>query len=407
MANGERLPLLVNAGGCPSWDATVYILSEVRARSRAVSTIDGTLRSIMLFYLFLDIYQIEMKARIRAGRLLALSEIDGLVKMCRLPFEQARGLARLVPSPNVHELPRAGKRQKPSTSRHTGVEPAFAATRLRSIRDFVVWLVAARLEHAAHDTPTIDAALQSFVRAVNSRMPATYRKSQTERQGLDASVVDSLLVIVEPSASNNPWTDEHSRARNELIIWWLLYLGLRRGELLGVRVSDIDFRSETVTIRRRADDKNDPRLHQPNAKTLARKLPMAPGLIQRTREYVVAHRGSVAAARKHDFLFVAVDSGRPLSINAFAKIFYCLQRHPLLSPELFAHLLRHTWNERFSERMDSGETPEDTEKKMRSYLMGWSETSGAAATYTRRHVRRRAGEASVAMQDKLFKGRPE
>jgi hypothetical protein len=33
--------------------------------------------------------------------------------------------------------------------------------------------------------------------------------------------------------------------------------------------------------------------------------------------------------------------------------------------------------------------------------MGWSETSGTAATYTRRHTEKKAKEASLSLQSKL------
>lgn len=39
---------------------------------------------------------------------------------------------------------------------------------------------------------------------------------------------------------------------------WLLELGIRRGELLGVRLCDVDFQKLEVFIARRADSKDDP-----------------------------------------------------------------------------------------------------------------------------------------------------
>jgi hypothetical protein len=34
--------------------------------------------------------------------------------------------------------------------------------------------------------------------------------------------------------------------------------------------------------------------------------------------------------------------------------------------------------------------------------MGWSETSGTAATYTRRHIRKKAQKVSLAMQKSMM-----
>jgi hypothetical protein len=45
----------------------------------------------------------------------------------------------------------------------------------------------------------------------------------------------------------------------------------------------------------------------------------------------------------------------------------------------------------------------EKEKKTRSHLMGWSETSGTAETYTRREIERKARVASLQLQNKMVK----
>ncbi|WP_374762262.1 tyrosine-type recombinase/integrase [Massilia scottii] len=90
-----------------------------------------------------------------------------------------------------------------------------------------------------------------------------------------------------PTSPDNPWHGNFARERNFLLIQWLEALGIRRGELLGIRISDIDFRNNTVQILRRADDPSDPRRYQPNAKTLDRVLPLSDGLVQMTQNYII------------------------------------------------------------------------------------------------------------------------
>jgi integrase len=213
-----------------------------------------------------------------------------------------------------------------------------------------------------------------------------------------------MLKVVDPHSPENPWTEEHARFRNALIIQWLDHLGLRRGELLGIRVSDIDFKKGTVKVQRRADDVHDPRRYQPNVKTRARVIPLSPSLQDATIAYIMNQRVNLTGARKHDFLFVSSDSGSPLSIPSLAKVFRVLRsKCPDLPPSLSPHVLRHTWNDRFSDEMEKQRVPEETEKKTRSYLMGWSETSGMAATYTRRYIRKKAQQASLAMQESMLR----
>lgn len=229
------------------------------------------------------------------------------------------------------------------------------------------------------------------------------------REGLAPDVRQRLREVTRPDSPENPWAEDHARRRNALIVDWLYDLGLRRGELLSVRSSDVDFRRGVVTISRRPDDPDDPRRNQPVVKTRGRELPLSAANLDATRHYVINIRGVLHGARTHEYLFVATDTGAPLSMPALAKIFRVLRsRIADLPDHLSPHVLRHTWNDRFSEEMDQKNVPEDTEKKARSYLMGWSETSGTAATYTRRHVREQAKRVSLDLQEKMLgkKARP-
>lgn len=54
----------------------------------------------------------------------------------------------------------------------------------------------------------------------------------------------------------------------------------------------------------------------------------------------------------------------------------------------------------FSKRSEAQNRTPEYENKMRSYLMGWSETSGTAATYNKRHIKEAAGEAVIGLQNK-------
>lgn len=407
--NGERLPMLIGSEGTPLFEPTLFVLTELRARNRAANTIGNSLRGILVLYLFLDLNGIDLKRRLIEGRVLAMGEIEDLVRLCRLPIDEivarsnqggVTSIAETVVSLEKH-------RQRLATGIIKEIVPAFAATRLRCIRDYLKWLVADRSSRFGADSDfrsSLEAAGNFVVGALDARLPVGDSRGYLgKREGLDPDSVTELLRVIDPDCPDNPWHGEHSRFRNELVILWLYYLGLRRGELLGVRVSDINFRNGSVIVARRADDPNDPRRNQPNVKTKAREIPLVQLLQDKTHVYVIKYRSALPAARKHGFLFVASNSGAPLSIPSFAKIFNVLRaKCPSLPRNLFAHLIRHTWNDRFSEEMDRRNVGEETEKKTRAYLMGWSETSGTAATYTRRHVRHKANEASLVMQSQML-----
>jgi len=412
MSTGERLPVLLGQDGLPMFEPTIFSLSEVRSRNRASNTIDSYLRSVMVLLLFLDLRKINLEDRLDEGQLLSLGEIEELVGICRLPLEkihfmldEAPGLsqqsASLVVSLEKLRMRSAGLPE-------VEIDPGSAATRLRNIRDYLRWLAIARMSKHGIDASlrmTLESSTQYTSHAIDARLPSASHKSGEldQREGLEPEVVDRILKVIDPHSLDNPWTDEHSRYRNALIIEWLLCFGLRRGELLNVRIGDVKFRDSTVTVVRRADNPDDPRKNQPKVKTKGREIPVSSSLLDKTNAYIMKHRSAIRGARKHDFLFVATDTGAPLSIPSLNKIFNVLrQKCPDIPGHVFPHIFRHTWNDRFSEEMDANKVGEEAEKKARSYLMGWSETSGTAATYTRRHIRKRAQEASLQLQKNIL-----
>jgi len=129
------------------------------------------------------------------------------------------------------------------------------------------------------------------VSGLAARIPTGKGRNKTYgRRALDAAGQERLWQLVDIDSPENPWEGRHARARNELIVRWFMGLGVRRGELLGVKVSDVNFQSNEVFIARRADDPSDPRLHQPNTKTADRLLPISDDLARRTRHYILEER---------------------------------------------------------------------------------------------------------------------
>ncbi|WP_413457816.1 tyrosine-type recombinase/integrase [Herbaspirillum huttiense] len=389
---GERLPLLMRRNGVPDYQSTAFVLVEMRARNLSCSAIDKALRAIAILYRFLQSRNVILQTRIRNGRVFTLQELDALVHLCRT---HANGDA--TEDTNVLHWARPFGGASGSSGYHSKfVSTAVTAYRLSVIRDFVIWSIRTTNSLGADG----EALISNFKRLIDSRSPPVRANLTLQREGLSAEDAQLLLDIVKPGAASNPWSNAYAQTRNHLIILWLLHLGLRRGELLGIRISDIDFVRGRVIIHRRADDIDDPRTVQPNAKTLPRELELKRELLELTENYVLTYRLEFYGSRRHDFLFVASNSGLPLSTSSITKIFRVLSAQPAMQKSpICAHLLRHTWNERFSEIVDERGVPEETEKRVRSYLMGWSDVSKSAASYTRRHIRRRAADISVALQE--------
>ncbi|VVD59242.1 integrase [Pandoraea horticolens] len=408
LESGERLPLLVDVrSGVPLFDPTVFVLSELRARNRASATIEQALRAIKVFEIFCDLYEINLVARISKGRLLSLGEINALAQLCRLPMAAIEALSDLRPVGEGHISTSFESVRFRSWSGHHEVAGDSCGIRIRYIRQFIGWLadrylLSMNAKHALR--ATLFVAKDRVESGLTGRIPARGRTgaSNRSRRALNDSMQERLWQVVHANSLENPWHGAHSRVRNELIIRWFMGLGVRRGELLGIKISDIDFQSNTVFIARRADDFRDPRVRQPNAKTRDRLLPISDDLARRTRLYILNERRVFPAARGHAFLLVA-NGGAPLSLRGLNRIFASLgKRHSELR-DVFPHILRHTNNYNFSKIADAMGMEPEMERKTRSQLMGWSETSGSAEVYTRRETERKARTASLLLQRKMVR----
>lgn len=401
--SGERFPLLVTKiTGVPLFDPTVFTMTELRARNRANTTVEQVLRALKIFVQFCADNHIDLTNRMLNGEILSLSELDTLSDLCRLYIEdieslscrrtaeqESSSLMRLRPSAKVLS------RQVKSTS---------AGVRLGYISDYVRWLSDRCLLDMKAESPfrsALYANREIILSGIKARIPsAKSRNNINNRTALDETAQTRLWNIIDVEATENPWTGRHTKVRNELIVRWFMGLGIRRGELLGVKISDIDFRANEVQIKRRANDPTDPRSRQPNAKTAARALPLSEDLARRTREYIIEERRCHRRARKHEFLFVA-NGGAPLSLRGLNKIFLNLRDRCLDLPNIFPHLFRHTFNFNFSNIADEQNIDPEKEKKIRSQLMGWSETSNTAEIYTRREIQRKARRASIELQNRM------
>lgn len=246
------------------------------------------------------------------------------------------------------------------------------------------------------------ARLAETIAQLRQRFPPVRFKG---RKSLESTARARLLSVADPSSPENPWTDPFVRLRNWVIINWLLGTGMRKGELLGMLVRDFDRREGYCEIRRRQDNKRDPRRKEARAKTLERLAPLDERLTQLGEQYL-ASRNGIQSALRHGFLFVAT-SGKPLSANAITEMFSTLRKkYPEIGPAC-AHVLRHQWNEDFSIYADAVRMKPDEEVAERCWLMGWSPTSKMPAHYLKRKTKAKADEHSRDMQRRMVKHGPE
>ena len=396
MQSGERYRLLLDkAAGVPPYYPNLYVTTQVRNNSKSVAAMESALSGVNVLLSFCDGHKISLSERFLKREFFTLGEMDAIRDYCQQSFaKEGAGSTE-----NVVSITR---KERPRPARRTG--RACEYIRLTHIAKYTTWLATILLEGAFERKTMLD--INKMKKGFESRRPSCKGRSQIGREkGLTREREAALLDVVRPGSVRNPFEDRSIQFRNQLMILLLLHLGIRSGELLNIRVSDIDWARNQIVIVRRADEKKDPRLRQPLVKTLDRRLPMKDTLVQAIHRYVVQIRSKVPGVRKNEYLLVTHKSGptqgRAMSISAFNKVIGRLCEAAPEQAGLHAHELRHTWNNRFSELMDASDDPpsHEEQERTRSYLQGWKPGSGTAATYTRRFTREKAVEASLRLQE--------
>ncbi|WP_028629269.1 tyrosine-type recombinase/integrase [Metapseudomonas resinovorans] len=386
-SDGERISVLVDASGMPLYYPTLYATWNLRQRGLAANSIFNALNAIKVLFAWEADVGISLESLFSQGELLGEERVRDLSDFLQLALSPANRDKKVVP---ISRRPKTV-----GTSSHY--------FRLTVVADYVGFL-AKRLYPASRG----DRDIKLMVAAIRANRPGKPNKSESDRDEryLDEAVVEAVEQALKPGSDRNPAKGHAVQVRNALMFMILRLTGLRRGELLNLKVNDIDFAKNTLRVVRRPDSKGDVRAQQPVAKTRQRTIPLVAELIARIHEYVLRYRNKLPGAKKHGYLFVThkegPTQGRPLSIPAFQK--WMLSVATIIEDSgVHAHALRHHWNYAFSLHSDSTEMSTATEEKVRSYLMGWEETSGTARIYNRRHTKQKAAEAVLSLQNKHLK----
>lgn len=405
--DGERFQILVSIEDrIPNFLTSVYQVSMRRPRGLAASTLESEGRALMHLYAWALREGIDLEDRFRSGRFLDLNEIESLVRSTYLKYrvlvEQATHQAKKKSKTRIKSL--ESYRKKNQTKSFNQVKRTTVKVRIFRVRDYLDWLAKYFLRN---NSPTsaryvsLEEARRGMYEALDARAPDIDTHETPFKEGLTHKEEALLREVITPAHPENPWQSAWVQFRNQVVIEVLRALGLRIGELLNLRISSINFQENTLSVDRNPDDPEDPRLREPNVKTRGRVLPMDSALSGMLYQYVLDVRSKVNAGKSHDFLIIS-KHGDPISRESITKIFSVLRvRIEGLPENLSPHILRHTWNDRFSEYADQKKLSESYEKKYRSYLMGWSETSGTAARYTKRHTREEAMRYARDMQSKI------
>ena len=127
-----------------------------------------------------------------------------------------------------------------------------------------------------------------------------------------------------------------------LAVMFMLWLGLRRGEALGLTWQEIDFESAELSVRqqlyRLTDQRGVSRLVRRDLKTATsmRTLPLSAELVQS----LIERRGALTIEPQPDDYVISYDEGGPIDPDAFSK--WLKETTANSGIEVSAHRLRHT-----------------------------------------------------------------
>lgn len=380
--------VMERSSGLPVYYPTLFLTTQIRNRGDAFSTMLAAASNLVMLLRFVDSRGINLEQRFLSKDFFKPHELDDL-----RDFAQRKQGKKPLMASSTPWLADAMTDTVDNGTQHS---------RLTTFANYLRWYAMHILKTAELEVvEQINAMAQQLKKRRPSRKS---RSSELQDRSLNDVQLDSLFEVIRPGSESNPFSIDVQR-RNRLMILLLFYLGIRGGELLNIRIQDVDFSTNRIRIVRRADERADSRTNQPNAKTRERLLPLAESLVQELHSYIIQDRRKVRNAKKNDYLFVTYKLGptigNPISKGGYHKIFSVVRA---VSPQLHAatgHSLRHTWNRKFSERMDAmnEKVSEERQEQLRSYLMGWRDGSGTAATYNKRFIQQKGFEAALALQE--------
>ncbi|AJD69501.1 Site-specific recombinase XerD [Xanthomonas citri pv. citri] len=412
--------MLHDEQGMPLFYPTLFATSQLRNAGAAVNTIRNKLADLLVLLRWEQANGRDLITEFRSGRFLSVADIVSL-----------RDFAKL----DMRELSSAGDGEK-----ERGVVVDFLEARVSSSRALAtiggqqhfnrISTFADYLEFTAsvvtqHQNPSRTAQeIARMARTIRKHRPrglAKQRADESDLRSPPSELVERFMAIGAEGNPRNPFRHPEVQLRNAIIFGLLRHTGMRRGELLSLRLDQFDLGHEPhVWVRRNQDDKHDSRRYQPVAKTKERPLPLPEMLANQIDRYMLKVRPKIGPARRHPYLLVSHRKGstwgKPLSASALSsQIFSRMRAVDSAFEAIHPHAFRHHFNYELSVSIDkhnaksrSGEDAEASpiseakELDVRAFLNGHrSKTSGA--TYNRRHIR----EASDKAARRVQAGRPK
>lgn len=348
--NGERLPMLLDSQGLPVVAVNEWIMSR---RNRSLNTLSNNLQELTPLYVWLESRGEDLFSLIRSGRFWPETFTSALIECLRRGQRKGKKLAKLA------------------------VRPDTFNKRLSTVLRFLNWCfyvvlsdqeLGARREVISEVQDKVNHALKD---GYHSKEPS----NSEVKKGLTAMQARFLQDVLDPESAmlvSSPQT----KLRNYLIVALMLLLGLRPGEVLSLRLEDVEFGALTnVRVRRRRISAEDTRSCPASVKRAGRILVLDyPRLEKLLNSYAMKDREIAvrrANGKRSNFFFLSRD-GKPLSESSVQAIFKRVRRaYPGKLPgNLSAKSLRHSFTDGLRRELKLQGYSDDEIRAILMYLRG-------------------------------------
>lgn len=381
--SGEQIPILLDQDGLPIPTPNEFILSR---RHLGTNTLTRNLRELSVFYHWLENQNIDLWKRITTGQSFSEAEVKGgMIEALRRDQATERKIRKFAVSPHTFNQ------------------------RLTTIRQFLSWCFDVHLGMLPLSDQSYDRIRDQQKRLIKwfdtafISAPPVHKNKQ---KGLTEDEVKFLVNCLNPDNPNAIGRNAAVRFRNYVSIMIMLYYGLRPGELLTLRVCDIEMGAiSNIRVVRRPPDRNDPRKPRPKIKRNGRVLPIDNAeFAQRLDEYIMHWRDVLDADSNisSEYLILS-DEGSPLTQSALTQFFQQIRnRFPKQLPEhLTAKALRHTFSSSMERALRNTGLSEDRRKQALAILRGDSSLE-SQSVYIAQEIEEQAKYALKKFQHNLL-----
>jgi len=379
--NGERLPCLVDQRTwLPMRLATRWAVRYRRYRVQA-STLAGNLRVVGKIYSWAaTVAGLDLDPYLTSGAILDARQLESLAVYLRQSKSHQGGI----------------------------VSASTYNQQLGVVENFITWTLYPANRGGA-TTLTFEQLssardrLKLLFRSLRMRGGTSLR-----HQPLTNTAVEAIRAVIAPErGANGAWYfsdggfSADTALRNWIMFEMALELGLRRGELLKLRLDSLPRGTEEgLKVLRHPDDPDDSRQVEPAVKTAERLLPVSRPLLQALRAYLTLPPPQGRVRGRSPYLFVT-RRGDPLAIDTARDVIRSIGRRANVAP-LSWHRLRHTWAERMAAVLLA--QPNGLDRLM--YLGGWTHPE-SPKRYIQRALEEQAGQSLRDYHAQLYRALPE